>query len=134
MRTRFLLLALAGFAVLGLLVAACGDDDDNGGSNATATRSAAAGTASGGGSPVDVTITATDFKFDKASISAKSGQKVNITLVNDGSAEHSFTVGDEDVAEAEGGEDADGSFTVSSSTTEFHCKYHSQMKGTITVS
>jgi len=123
--------ALLAAATLG--IAACGDDDDNGGSSATATRSAAA-SSSPGGETLDVTVTATDFKFDKTSISAKSGQRVDITLVNAGSAEHSFTVGDEDVTEAEGGEDAEGSFTVSSSTTEFHCKYHGQMRGTITVS
>lgn len=133
MRNRLLFLTIAALAAVALLTAACGDDDDSGGaSTATAT-----GAASGTGSsvePLDVTIPVEDFKFGTTNITAAAGQVVNVSLDNDGSAEHSFTVGTTDVTEAEGGEEGTGSFTASDSTTEFHCKYHSQMKGTITVS
>lgn len=133
MRKWLLFGMVASLAAVALLTAACGGDDDSGGgSTATATK-AASGTSSAV-EPLEVTITAEDFSFDKTSISAKPGQVVNVTFVNGGNAEHSFTVGTTDVAEAEGGAEGSGSFTASASTTEFHCKYHSQMKGTITVS
>lgn len=130
MRTRrLLLLAITALAATALLTAACGDDDDDDGGGATATPTGEAV------EPLDVTVTAKDFSFDKATISAKPGQVVNVTLKNGGGAEHSFTVGSTDVTEAEGGEEGAGNFTASDSTTEFHCKYHpTQMKGTITVS
>lgn len=134
MRKRFLLLAITALAATALLTAACGDDDDDDGGGATATPTSAASVTGDAVEPLDVTVTAEDFSFDKATISAKPGQVVNVTLKNDGSAEHSFTVGSTDVTEAEGGEEGSGSFTASEGTTEFHCKYHSQMKGTITVS
>jgi cytochrome c oxidase subunit 2 len=124
------LLALAVLVPL-VLLAACGDDDDDG---ATNTPGAATTAPASNSQPKDVTITATDFAFDETEITAAPGQVLNITLVNDGSAEHSFTVGDSDVAEAEGGEEGEGTFTAPAEDTEFHCKYHpSSMKGTIKV-
>ena len=133
MRIRLIFLAFAALAATALVTAACGGGDDKG--TATATKAAATGTGTAAAvSPQAVTITAHDFGFDKTTITAKAGQVINITLKNAGSAEHSFTVGDTDAAEAKGGEEKTGSFTASSSTTEFHCKYHpSTMKGTITI-
>jgi plastocyanin len=136
-----LLIALFALASTALLTAACGDDDDSGGT-ATATHTAAAATSpaasptgtSAAGEPLDLTITAHDFAFDKTSITAQVGQTVNVTFNNTGNTEHSFTVGDTDVTEAEGGDEGNGSFTASASTVEFHCKYHpTTMKGTITI-
>ncbi len=136
MRKPFALLTLAALLVLGTAFVACGDDDDDDGGGATATRTAAGGSPTTGGGdaePLDVTVTASGFAFDVDDIEAAPGQEVNITLVNEDSAEHSFTIGSEDVTEAEGGEQGEGSFTASNDTTEFHCKYHPQMTGTITV-
>jgi plastocyanin len=126
------MLALAAFAPL-MLLAACGGDDDN----ATTTPKASQTAAPVGTNPAsakDITITAADFSLTPAAITASAGQVINITLNNTGNAEHSFTVGSTDVAEAQGGESGSGSFTASAQTVEFHCKYHSTMKGTITIS
>lgn len=137
MHKRLLVLAIVSLAAIALLAAACGGDDDDNGGAATQTQQAAAPTSAGAGSgqAQDITINAQGFAFDKTTITAQPGQVINITLDNKDTAEHSFTVGDKDVTEAEGGESGHGSFTVSSSTVEFHCKYHpTTMKGTITVS
>jgi plastocyanin len=135
MRKRLLLLAITILAATAILAAACGgDDDDADTGGATATPTNAASATGDAVEPLEVTVTAENFSFDTATINAAPGQVVNVTLKNDGSTPHSFTVGSTDVAEAEGGEEGTGSFTASASTIEFHCKYHSQMTGTITVS
>jgi plastocyanin len=110
-----------------VLVGACGGDDDDSGSG---------NGGDGGGEAQSVELTAANFTFDPTTIEAAPGQEIQVTLVNDDSAEHSFTVEDLDVeVEAEGGESADVSFTApDSGSVEFHCEYHpDQMKGEITV-
>ena len=109
-----------------VLVGACGGDDDDSGS----------GNGGDGGDAQSVELTAANFTFDPTTIEAAPGQEIQVTLVNDDSAEHSFTVEDLDVeVEAEGGESTDVSFTApDSGSVEFHCEYHpDQMKGEITV-
>ena len=130
------ILALALVAPL-VLLAACGDDDDSSTNTPkpAATTAGAATTAASGGSTKDVEITAVDLTFSTTSITAKAGDKLHVSLTNNDSVEHSFTVGSTDVTEAEGGEEGTGDYTVKSGDTEFHCKYHpTTMKGTITVS
>jgi cytochrome c oxidase subunit 2 len=109
-----------------LLAGACGGDDDDSGSNGGA----------GGGEGQSVELTAADFAFDPTTIEAEPGQELTVTLVNDDSAEHSFTVSDLDVeVEAEGGESAEVTFNApDSGSVEFICKYHpEQMTGEISV-
>ena len=48
------------------------------------------GAAGGSSSPLNVTITATEFKYDPATINATPGQTINITLKNTGSVDHTF--------------------------------------------
>lgn len=128
------MLALSLLAPL-VLLAACGDDDDNAKTNTPKPAAATTAAGTGGASTKEITITAADFSFNPTTITAAPGQKVKITLKNNGAAEHSFTVGSTDVTEAEGGEEKAGEFTVATGETEFHCKYHpTQMKGTITAS
>jgi plastocyanin len=124
------MLALSLLAPL-VLLAACGDDDDD--ATTAPTAAGASTTAAGGAEPKDVAISAADFTFNPATVTAAPGQTVNITLTNGDSVPHSFTVGTTDVTEAEGGEEATGEFTATQQTTEFHCKFHPQMTGTITV-
>jgi plastocyanin len=110
-----------------VVVAGCGGDDDESGSG---------NDGDGRGAAQSVELTAANFTFDPATIEAEPGQEIKVTLVNDDSAEHSFTVEDLDVeVEAEGGESADVTFTApDSGSVEFHCEYHpDQMKGEITV-
>jgi plastocyanin len=132
MRSKVLILALFAIASTALLTAACSGDDDNTNTPGATTAAGSSQTA-GASQPQDITITASDFKFDKTTISAAAGQTINITFKNTGSATHSFTVGTTDVAQAAGGESKSGSFTASTSTIEFHCKFHSSMTGTITL-
>lgn len=147
MRIKLLLLMGASLAAVAFLTAACGgDDDDNGGATATSTIPAGTATAQdntpttapatgdGGSEDLQLTITASGFAFDTATISARPGQKVEVKLQNEDSAPHSITIGNTDVVVAQGGEDEDGSFTASADMTEFHCKFHPQMTGTINVS
>ncbi|MGH2731336.1 MAG: cupredoxin domain-containing protein, partial [Actinomycetota bacterium] len=91
---------------------------------------------SGNGAAVQsITMTATDFEFDPPTITMEPGD-VEVTFVNDGDVEHSFT-SDElgfDV-EAEPGEEASTTFTIPAGDTfPFHCRYHpEQMRGAIYV-
>jgi plastocyanin len=131
------MLALSLLAPL-VLLAACGDDDNATSTPKPAAATTAAGaatTAAAGTTAKDVAITAADFSLTPATITAAAGQKINVTLTNSGSVEHSFTVGSTDVTEADGGATGTGEYTVKAGDTEFHCKYHpTTMKGTITIS
>ena len=109
-----------------LLAAACGDDDEEDTSGGGPTAESGAQT---------VEVVATDFAFAPAEISAEPGQAVSITLKNDGTVEHSFTIDDLGVdTEAEGGEEATTELTAPDESVEFYCRYHpSQMRGTVKV-
>jgi plastocyanin len=126
------IIALAAVGPL-LLLAACSSSDDN---TTTTPKTNQTTSASGGGAqPHAITVTAVDFSFSPATITASAGQVINVSFKNNGSVEHSFTVGTTDVTEVDGGGSISGSFTASAQTVEFHCKYHpTQMKGTITIS
>lgn len=67
--SRFLLRWVSAFVMLGLV--ACG------GSGAS-------------GNTIDITVTATEFKFEPAVITVASGQAVNFTLKNQGSIDHNW--------------------------------------------
>jgi plastocyanin len=125
------MLALAAVGPL-LLLAACSSSDDNA---TTTTKPSQTTSASGAAAqPQAITVTAVNYSLSPATITASAGQVINVSLKNNGSVEHSFTVGTTDVAEADGGDSKSGSFTASAQTVEFHCKYHpTQMYGTITI-
>jgi plastocyanin len=80
-------------------------------------------------------ITARDLRFDPATAVVPAGSLVTVTLVNAGAVEHSFTAGSVHAsADADPGEFNTTAFTSpGSGTIAFHCRYHSQMTGTITV-
>jgi plastocyanin len=107
------------------LLGACGSDDEG-----------ASDDSGGGGSAAEsVEITAADFSFDQDSIEVESGSEVEVTLTNEGNAEHSFSIEDPEFEiEAEGGESASGTFTAPDQSVEFFCMYHpDQMRGEITI-
>lgn len=123
---RKLTMAL-GCLVLGaaFVAAACGDDEeDTSGGQPTAESGAQA-----------IEVVATDFAFEPTEISAEPGQAINITLKNEGAAEHSFTIDDLDVdTEAGGGEEATTELTAPGESVEFYCRYHpTLMRGMIKV-
>jgi plastocyanin len=123
--TRLRLLAF--LVVVALAALGCGSEDSGGTTEA------------GGGGTADkqIELVAKDFSFDTTDLSLEPGSSVEVTLVNEGSAEHTFTSDDLDVeVEAEGGASASTTFDApdEEGTFEFHCHYHpDQMKGTITV-
>ncbi len=75
--SRRTIILIAAVALTAIALSACGGG-------------ATGGTASGSGSPLNVTVTATEFKFDPATINAAPGQTINVTLKNTGSVDHTF--------------------------------------------
>lgn len=113
-----------------LFAGACGGNDDSGSENS----------AKGTGESADalpVTVTAKNFKFRPDALEGHATHTVDLTLVNEDDATHSFTIDEMEVdIEAEGGQETQSSFTPEETGTfEFYCKYHPEtMKGEFEVS
>lgn len=109
---------------LAALIAACGPGTSSSG---------------GGAGDVNVTINATEFKYDPNTITASAGQKVNVTLVNKGAVKHTFVLTEANVTiTADVGQTATGSFTApAAGTYTFWCDQPGHkdagMTGTLTV-
>jgi plastocyanin len=112
---------LGALFALTLLAAACGGDEpaaDTGGSPSAT---------DGGGA--DLTIV--DFGFSPAELAVSEGQTITVTNIGENS--HTFTTDDEAIDETIGaGETVDIPLTGVASGG-FHCRFHSQMTGTLTV-
>lgn len=130
---RFARMAVGAVAVVAL--AAC----SSGGGTPAATT--AGGGGGGGAAPCSVATSAgsvtaaiKDFEFDPATVTAKVGD--TITWTNNGPTNHTVTLDDQpscDTGTIAAG--ATGSLTFTAAGTyAFHCKIHSSMKGTITIS
>ncbi len=72
---------LSAIALLAVLLAACG-----GGGGASTDKS-----------PLTVTVTATEFKFDPANLNAAPGQTINLTVKNIGSVQHTWVLPNQNV-------------------------------------
>jgi plastocyanin len=117
---RFFLVA-ALLVVAALALAACG------------------GGGSAGSEPLNITIKGQDIKFDTTTITAKAGQVVNVTYVNEGALDHTFLI-DGVVAEQKvaPGATLNFSFTApAAGTYTYYCNVagHKEagMTGTLTV-
>ena len=115
---------LGSLFALTLLAAACGGDNTppagNGGSPSESASS-------GGGA--DLTIV--DFAFSPTDLSVTDGQTISIN--NTGDVAHTFTTDDGVIDQTiSPGETVDVTLTGVSSGG-FHCRFHSQMTGTLTV-
>ena len=122
---------VAGLFVLSLVVAACSSDDGGGGTTDTTggATGTTAETGSGGGG---TTITIAGFAFDPDTITLSGPTEVTVT--NDDSTTHTFTLDDGSVDETvEPGATETVTVDVSASTG-FHCNIHPQMTGQIEVS
>jgi plastocyanin len=127
MQRRWMRLLGALFAIT-LLAAACGGDDEtpegNGGSPA---ESPADGQDDGGGA--DLTIV--DFSFSPQKLSVTEGQTITVTNIGENS--HTFTTDDETIDETIGAGETVEIPLTGVVTGGFHCEFHSQMTGTLTV-
>jgi len=123
MHRRWIRLVGAVFA-LTLLAAACGGDETppagNGGSPSESAST-------GGGA--DLTIV--DFGFSPTELSVTEGQ--TITITNTGDVSHTFTTDDDAIDQTiSAGETLEVTLTGVTSGG-FHCRFHSQMTGTLMV-
>ena len=116
---------LAALFALTLLAASCGGDDEtppaNGGGGSE--------TESDGGGGADLTIV--DFSFSPQDLSVTEGQ--TITITNIGEASHTFTTDDGAVDEEIGPGDTVEVTLTGVTSGGFHCRFHSQMTGNLTV-
>jgi plastocyanin len=118
----------AGFALsLVLLLAACGSSSDGGGGGG---GGAGGGGGGGGGG---LTITIKDFAFDPDTLSAPGGQQATVTITNEDSVTHSFTLDDGGVSrDVPAGQTVEVTVPFpASATAGFHCKFHPSMTGTL---
>jgi cytochrome c oxidase subunit 2 len=141
-----LFLALVAIAAV-LALSACGSKNNNdsassspsaspsASASSSASASASASAPAAGGKTDEITITATNFQYDKQEIKVHKGDTVKITLKND-SGNHGFQIKDYNV-NIKGGEtatfvaDKAGSF-------DYNCSIqcgsgHDNMTGTLTV-
>jgi len=108
---------------LGFVLAACGGDDDGGGETGGETGTE---TGAGGGA-----LTIEGFAFDPSTITVSG--PTEITITNNDSAAHTFTLDDGSVdEEIAGGASATVTVDVSASTG-FVCRFHPAMTGTVEV-
>jgi plastocyanin len=122
---------LGALFALTLLAASCGGDtptdaDQGGGSPS---ESPSESPADGGGGGADLTIV--DFAFSPTDLSVTDGQ--TITVTNIGETSHTFTTDDDSVDETIGAGETVEIPLTGVSTGGFHCRFHSQMVGTLTV-
>jgi plastocyanin len=120
MNVKKILGVFAALAVLSLALAACG-----GGSAAP--------------EPLNVTIHAKDIAFDTTTLTAKAGQVVNVTYINDGALDHTFLI-DGVIAEQKVAPGATTTFSFTApaaGTYTYYCNVagHKEagMTGTLTV-
>ena len=127
---RILVIPVLALALAG--AAACGGGDDDGGDDGPAETTAPADTAN---TPTDgvIAVQAVDSAFDKASISAEVGSRLQVDFSNDGQSTHTFTVLELDVdLLLSGGDSGTLEFTFPDESFEFFCRIHpSQMRGTL---
>jgi plastocyanin len=136
MRPRLATLAIATFAAV-LLLGGCGSDDDggSGGSGAEGGDSDAPvelsgevndeGTEDATGSDT-LELEAGDFYFGPTFIKATPGSTLTLTVANEGDANHTFTVDDQDIdTDVEPGASADVDVTVpDDGNVSFYCRFH----------
>jgi plastocyanin len=115
---------LAALFALTLLAGACGGDETPP-ANTGGSPSESAG--SGGGAE----LTIVDFGFSPTELSVTEGQTISIN--NTGDVAHTFTTADGAVDQTiSPGETVDVTLT-GVTTGGFHCRFHTQMTGTLTV-
>jgi plastocyanin len=123
MHRRWMRMLAALFAIT-MLAAACGGDE-----TPPATGGGSPSESAGSSGGADLTIV--DFAFSPTELSVTEGQTISIT--NTGDVSHTFTTDDGAIDQTiSPGETVDVTLT-GVTTGGFHCRFHSQMTGTLTV-
>jgi len=133
-------LAIVLVAVLGLGLAACGGGEEGGDTTGpTGSATGATGATASGcedlTSGATFTLTISGFAFHPDCFTAKASQ--GITIVNEDSATHSFTISGSqvdvtiDAGQTFNGEPVTG--VLEPGTYDFFCRFHPSMTGQITV-
>ncbi len=107
--SRRTLVLLAVVALAAMALAACGGGASTGGSSNAA--------------PLNVTVTATEFKFDPATINATAGQTINLTVKNIGTVQHTWVLAAANVKlTIDPGKTATATFTApAAGTYQYEC-------------
>jgi plastocyanin len=120
-------LRLAGLALsLVLLLAACGSSNSDGGGGG-----GGGGDAGGGGG--GLTLTIKGFAFHPNTLAAPDGQQATVTITNEDSVTHSFTLDAGGVSrDVPAGQTVEVTVPFpATGTAGFHCRFHSSMTGTL---
>jgi len=130
---RFSLRLLTATAAIGFVVAACG-----GGAPAKAPTASQPVASAGQPSATTISVGATEFAFDPATIVIPASGGATVSIVNKGTVEHDITVDALTVKiYAKPGETVSGTVTGKAGSYEFYCSIpgHKQagMVGTLTV-
>jgi plastocyanin len=119
---------IAGLFAIVLVLAACGGDGGGDGGEPTG-ATGATGATEGGGEGTSISIAG--FAFNPSTITVSGPTEV--TISNNDSAPHTFTLDDESVDEEIGpGESVTVTVDVSASTG-FFCRFHGNMQGSVEV-
>jgi plastocyanin len=126
MHRRWMSLLSAVFA-LTLLAAACGGDDTPPAGDGETPAESPSETSGEGGAD----LTVVDFGFSPSELSVTEGQ--TITVTNIGETSHTFTTDDEVIDQTIGVGETVEVTLAGVSSGGFHCRFHTQMTGTLTV-
>ncbi|MCU1450678.1 MAG: cupredoxin protein [Acidimicrobiales bacterium] len=137
-------LTTGGLIVLtaGLVFAGCGSSDKKSSSSATTEATTAASTGTTTQAPPQqsgaLSVVTQDFMFVPASLDAKVGQAVTVTIKNEGKAEHNFSITSLNVnKDLAPGKTETVTFTPKTAgDLQYFCEYHKASKnmvGTLTV-
>jgi plastocyanin len=126
---------LVAVMALGLVAAACSSNDSGSGASGGSGGNAGSGASGGGGGSGTQAISIKDFAFHPADITGTAGATLTITVTNNDSTTHSFTLDDNSVSQdiAPGKTETVEVPLPDSGTLGWHCHFHPTMIGTITV-
>ncbi len=118
-------------ALFAIVLTACSSGSSGGGGGGSPTSTGGISPSGGSGAP---SLTLQGLAFHPDTLTASAGEQVTITITNEDSVTHSFTLDDGSVTkDVPSGQAVDVTLTWPDSSTGFHCRFHSTMTGTLKV-